>query len=294
METKTNVNRFFQCSMTLIIAALLTGCVTTNGLTQFPEFAGHAKNINEIDVVVDLTILYDLRGKDLGIDLKDHQLTMDEMESEIRTGLEGRGYNANFIFRGYGLSFEQDPDITYTLAEDGKSIDQPFEGFEDSNERKTWASDEMKQFYKLLTENLSGPETEITPDQIPQVVRQLEGDHFAYVRVNIGEVGGGKTAGLMIATGVLTAILTGGLYIHTSGAASNTVMDFSLVDIANNNIVWQNRGGAGKSELIRHSVVSTLMPLQNKQGVAYFAPTPTPDRVRIADPDPETDERTPD
>jgi hypothetical protein len=239
----------------VLLTALVTGCASTPK-TRFSEFYARPDK-QSMDVVIDTLVLSDIAGSAAGYNKEKNDEAMKAVETAVTKAFADRGYDINIVYAGSGLIHQKKPDAEYYISEDWRSTDIAWHGPAPQGEQDLWATAEGTQFLQRLlarahdankqsSSRRKQPEPPISQDEIPQWVHDLESDFLVLVSAQGIEVSAGKSVGQAVATGLISALLTGGMYIHTSYSVSRSDIDIAVLDLtAEPRVVWHNHNPKG-------------------------------------------------
>jgi hypothetical protein len=279
--------KLFLKSILLCICIALTACAASPA-KRFPDFAENAKSITSVDVVIDILIKSDIEGAEIGINKEKHDLALSQAKETIEKALAKRGYDTNIAFAGYGLTFSSKGEETYVFSKDGKSTGVPFNGPLPPKENTQWGEQNTRDFMTNLLQSAAGfnatpGKSQHAPyvfskSQIPSHIDELPSNVLIFIQVEVEEVGMGKTIGSALLTGVLSAALTGGLYVYSSAPVSGSVAQVAVMDVESGAVLWHNSIRGGNTDYIQSSLEKSLKPFPTTNGVVLYPTTDVPDQ----------------
>ena len=261
----------------LLMIVFASGCSMTPS-KYFPKFSDQAKEIKDIDIVLDVFIESDIKGESVGIDEAKHEQALVLAEKTVIKEFEKRGYKPNIVYSGYGLMFENDQEKSYVYAKNGKSLNVAFDGPKKCDYGDKWLAGPIKKFFKGIVETASslGSKDRRKPavkyaysfDEIPDLVEDLPSDYLAIVHVDVVEVGSGETHGPGMATGFLSAALSGGLYVYSNSYSTASNVNFAIFDMSEDEgrLIWSTREKGGNSKVIGQTIQNSLRHLPASDG----------------------------
>lgn len=242
----------------VVLAIALCSCATTpqNRFAEFYEISQHSENI---DVVIDTLILSDISGSDVGIDEAKNLEAMPLVEAAVQHSFTARGFKPNLVFHGNGATFRKDEKTNYVYATDWTGTERTFEGHIYAEHEQTWANPDVQTFLHRLSDHAKDANKKprkasssgrkrralvppLTADEIPQAIMAMPSNLLVFVNVSGAEVSKGKSVGTAVATGLLTAALTGGMYVQASAPMSGSQLEIIVFDKQQSRVVWHNVG----------------------------------------------------
>lgn len=246
----------------LLSGLLFTGCVS-KPVDRFPDLAENRAAFKEVDMVLDVTILADIEGKKLGIDKAKHEKAIADTKLALIETFAEAEIKANFIHAGSGVFFIAEENQAYFYTEGFNGTDEEFVGYTIDNElgdeqhinflRKV--NDDAANFAPTLAEG----ETKVAPlifSEIPAYFSALPTGRLMVIKVRTGEISTAKSIGVGLTTGLLTAVLSGGTYVATSSAVSNTEVNLSVINTQSGELIWQGLQVGGGAKTIPATVAA--------------------------------------
>jgi hypothetical protein len=108
--------------------------------------------------------------------------------------------------------------------------------------------------------------TQFEQQDIPACIKGLPTELLAVVKVSSYEVGMGKSIGMALTTGFLTAILTGGMVVSTF-PSSKTTVEMAMMNSKTGEIIWHNTQVGNGFAGIKPTISKQLSPLPTTEGV---------------------------
>lgn len=281
-------SRFAPKLILVIISFAYLGCAVTPE-SRFPNAYKQKDQFQSIDLVVDVLVASDIKGKDIGIDRSKQQTMIDAVVSQLTSDFDARGINLTLVHSGYGLLFEPASNEKYVISEDGIASDELFESAIYQPQESPWGSKEAiaflkaGQLYAPLANDKDYPEPEspedsvnqekskkvkkkkrravygakpkpkpLVADEFPLFLDKSNNRYVMFAQAKLFEVPTSKVVGSAIFTGLLSAALTGGMYVYSSAPATGTEVDLILFDTQKKRIIWQN-SAAGNNDLTHAS-----------------------------------------
>lgn len=259
-----------------LLVLFLSGCASTQ-VDRFPNLISDTAQVKSVNVIADFVILEDIAGDDLGINMAKYETGQTALQESIGTTLSEKGVTANFLYVDSGIFFEgidkdqqtptddeaestkknnkEGPKLLY--SEKFKSTGESFPGF---TVKAEWATEnnlnlltDMRREAGEYSPTLENGQTDVTPLVFESLPTEFKGDgatHLLIVDSASIDISAGKTIGVGLLTGILTAVASGGTYIASSTAASSTSMTGLLIDLKDNRLVWTGTiAGAGSKRL---------------------------------------------
>lgn len=243
----------------VVLSVALCSCAVTPQ-TRFSEFYERPTHAEKIDVVIDTLVLSDISGFDVGIDRAKNEDAMPFVEAAIKRAFSERGFKPNLVFHGNGTTFRKNEKTNYVYANGWAGTEEVYEGPTFGEQESMWGREEVQAFLHRLEDHAkdankkqrksnrsaSKKKRELVPpltaEEIPASIMAMPSNLFVLVKVSGTEVGKGKTIGMALATGVLTAALTGGMYVQASGPVSGSHIEVIVFDKSESRVVWHNAG----------------------------------------------------
>jgi hypothetical protein len=261
-------------TLVLLISTVVTVGCTTTPKTQFSEYYQVESHSPNVDVIIDTIVLSDISGDDIGINKEKNEVAYNLVNESVPSIFAVRGYSPNILHSGNGSYLEIENDTQYFISEDFESTDVPYTGIEKTENNKVWVDESVNAFIKRLTEfaphahkkqqsTRSKKKIEpITIDEIPESIMQLPNDTLLLIRAYAGDVSTGKSVGVGLATGLISAVLSGGMYIHVAVPISGSRIEIIAFDKKTAKIVWHNTIRAGDYKRLDKSIemAMTLFP----------------------------------
>jgi hypothetical protein len=272
-------------STLIALMIILSACAVTPQ-KRFPEFYAKTAHPENIDILIDTIILSDLSGSDIGVDRAKNQVAMTLIKSGIDKSFTDRGFKPNIVLNGNGLTYEMNEKEKYFYATDWTSSEEEYTGPIFSEEDKKWGGEDIRKFLIKLDTQASLPPpkksksvskksrsakksqsqkikpqdtfTPITTEDVPPAILELPSNLFVYARLTGAEVGMSKTVGTAVATGILSAVLTGGMYVSSSAPASGSNLKVIVFDKSSLQVVWHNSAPGTKFDTV-HKIPEAVL-----------------------------------
>ncbi|MFT7558963.1 MAG: hypothetical protein ACI93R_000866 [Flavobacteriales bacterium] len=275
------MNRYI---LVLLLGVFISGCAVTPK-TRFSEFYKEGADKKHIDLIIDTFIVSDIKGSDIGVNKTKNQEASELVRKGVIELLEERGYTVNLAYIGNGISYERSDKQQYVYSEEWESIGEEYKGPVAKSASDPWVTDESQIFLKRLIKRGKAANVtvadkrrlvpRIKPEEIPEFVNNLPSRHLMLVSLSAGEVGSGKSIGTGILTGVLSAALTGGMYVYSSTTVSGSTIDITLFDKETSRISWNNGLLQGPKYKVAHKRLVGLFKYFPTVNGEILPPTPS-------------------
>lgn len=277
-------------SIVLILVVALSSCAVTP-TTRFSEFYERPSHPESIDIVIDTLILSDIAGSAVGVDKAKNEEAMLLIEPAIKQSFADRGFIPNLAFHGNGTTFKGDEKTHYFYATDWTSTQEVYTGPVYSEQNQLWGSAEVQTFlHRLLDhakdankkprkkERVSNNSSKkrrqlvpaLTPNEIPAEIMSMPSNLIVFVNFSGTEVGKGKSIGTAVATGLLSAALTGGMYVHASAPVSGSHLEIIVFDKSKSSVVWHNFGPGQRYTHVSKGVETIMKAFPTVSGEQYL------------------------
>lgn len=243
----------------VILSVALCSCAVTPQ-KRFSEFYERPSHPENIDVVIDTLVLSDISGSDVGVDRAKNEEALPFVDAAVKQSFAARGFKPNLVFHGNGATFRKNEKTDYVYAIDWDGTGEVYEGPSFHDQESMWRSEEVQTFLHRLEDHAKDANKKqkksrsssskkvrelvppLTAEEIPASIMSMPSNLFVLVKVSGLEVGKGKTIGTALATGILTAALTGGMYVQASGPVSGSQIEIIVFDKSQSRVVWHNVG----------------------------------------------------
>ncbi|MDY6983751.1 MAG: hypothetical protein SV422_11740 [Pseudomonadota bacterium] len=232
----------------LIAVTSLGGCAMSQQQKRFPDI--YAESAPErIDLVVDVAVVNDLEGDDLGMDLARNRATADHALERTTTTVRNAGYDVNVARSGYGLTWLTIFEPTY-LVENGIATGLPYTG-PPADGSDLWTENEARNFLYMLARTgrtrYRDPHSVAAHEQFaalahmpdPQAFAQLQTRYLMLMNVVVYDAVGMKEFGSAVATlGTAALMASANLFVVPRFRDSFTLVEFTLYDRETETIAW--------------------------------------------------------
>jgi hypothetical protein len=236
----------------LLVVIMLGGCALTRLKEEFPEIYAMKTLPAQLDVIVDVTVLGDLSGKDLGLDVERNRRAAEHALERIDGIFVNAGYALNVVRSGYGLAWRPGAVPVY-LAEDKKTTGLPYRGPEALQPGDPWIEDDARDFLNTLViaarvrrsepEKLSSQQDlwTLAHAPAPAAFTQLQSRYLLVAHLSIYDASAWKEAasvvgGIAVAAG--TAAAGSPLVLVPFFTTSRTWAELVLYDTRTGEIAW--------------------------------------------------------
>lgn len=267
-------NLVFFCCVFLVLG----GCATVD---RFPTKSDDYSAIKEVDIILDLTVISDIRGSKLGIDIQKHKLLTKEIKQLLAQRFAEKNIKANFIYAGSGIFFEKAEDLKYFFADNFKDTDIPFDRYEHV---VSFHDEKVLKFLKkvdsegiLFAPKLEEGAQKVNPlffTDIPDVIRELPSERLGVFKVSVFLVSKLKSFAWGAATGAISLAASGGTILAINTGVSATHANFTLIDTNTGRLLWQN------SQTERGARIVPLITANSAASFLGKAIKKSPNRIR--------------
>lgn len=241
-----------------LILTLITISCGTNPEKRFTALNSAFQENRQITFIFDDTMLKDVKGSDPGIDIPKHNTEVPALAEQLVGILKSKGYNIDksMVSTGFFLDYKKN----YIKFEQEKSLNEKlaapmfYSGAESFKPELVQQLDLLTQGAQKTNHNKykgniasSSKKRKVKPIPLPDMHDNF--DIVIFVRASSGDVGMGKSIGTGIATGILSAVLTGGTMIYTGMPVSAANAELIIYDSASKQVLWYDRyqpQGGGK------------------------------------------------
>jgi len=254
----------------LLLTSILLICASNSTKKNFSAFYERAAVTQDLDIYLDVTYYSDIKGKMPGINKSENETVVLAAKDRISYILKRHGHHANFVHTGYGVFHEQPDDHSKKIyfSVGGVATQEEFnepitlQGSSSLAERVT--IDSINSIYpwakyksKLIKQP---PSTPLTSDLLAPTIKQLDNNTLTVIKIKIGEVSTSKSVGSALLTGLLSAALTGGAYVHTSAPASGSQLEVMTIDTTTAEpLFYKTVQGTGKSVNATKARINALL-----------------------------------
>lgn len=233
----------------------IVSCAATQE-KRFPLVYEDTQKAQKLDVVIDTIVYSDIEGGDVGFNKEKNALVLQTVEESVKSNFASKGYEVNFVRLGNGLIHTpiENEKSKFVVSVDGKSTGEDWPGPSTDGENDPWVTDEAREYLRKLISHAqyasaikSTTKTKIKiraenafkQQSKPAHLLDLPTGVLGVVHVRVSEVGMDKTVGSALLTGILSAALTGGMYVYSSAPVTGLQYDLVIFDFETDKVLWQ-------------------------------------------------------
>lgn len=216
------VHRLMAGVALLVVASLVSGCVTMTPIRQHPDFASAARKVQTVAILPpDVEYLRIVFNGDNERQTEKEQTITKELQEGLETALKKKQY----ILRSWLSDKQQQENRNASF---------------DLQQLRTAYNEAAKQLYEKPANEQESKTYRVSLGPVVNPVASLvKAEALLYVRYNGFEKSGGQQTKDILA-GALLGVLTGVMPVY---AAEGSVLEVALIDGATGDVLWANRGG---------------------------------------------------
>jgi hypothetical protein len=240
----------------LCSALLLAGCAGGPAprppfVRTGPTYGTTIRAVDRVGLLSDMLILYDRSGADKPFSVEDSVFACTNMLMDARRHLEKKGYQTAFAqgpFVGACVDSAKPYKISLKRHDAASNSDAPFYLAPEANDDAAYreavlkalkrAHEAMGDYGELPTEILRAESSTLESFKL---IQERTGVRYLLIICGDGKiVSAGKQAGQIIATTILSTLMTGGLTTVTAHNTSFLNSRTGLIDLETGEMLWTN------------------------------------------------------
>lgn len=261
------LRQFFIKAFCILFIVTLWGCANTPK-SRFAKLYDEYDHTQNIDLVIDVLVRSDIKGGEVGVDPEKQKQLLNIIEGELKSAFESRQMTLTKRYSGFGLMYKPVESAPHVFATGKESTGENFNAPVGEPFDSAWRSPESVAFlekamayaphasYKKEEVKKAAPATKgkkkvrrratgtippaLTKENFPVHLNGSTSRYVLFAQANLTEVGAFKTAGSAVATALLSAALTGGMYIYSSAPVTGCEIHLVMIDTRDHKIVWHN------------------------------------------------------
>ena len=242
-------------SVAAICTIFVAGCVPGPSNDRFPNLKADLATLSTVDVVLDVTVLADIKGDAIGIDRENHLTTISEWKAAIQKKFNEIGAGVNFIHAGSGVFHSNDPDTQYFYSENYKSTGEVFRGYElpmpiGEPDNVAFLRKVLQEAEEYNKKKISGDETlaPVVFAGIPPFFVESGAERLVVVKIFRNNVSFGKRLGMNVLAEAMMMPVGGGESVGVSPSDGiGTAISMAIVDTSTGRLIWQTRATDSKT-----------------------------------------------